>query len=39
MKLTEQQYNQLLNNPNVPQELLKELSNKARKESWSFVGT
>ena len=39
MKLTEQQYNQLLSNPKIPERLQKELSDKARAEHWSFIGT
>jgi len=39
MKITDQQYRNILTNPTVPERLIKELSNKARKESWSFVGT
>jgi len=39
MKITDIQCNQFLQNPNVPQDLKKELANKAIEERWSFVGT
>jgi len=39
MKLTEQQYNHLMSNVNLPLHLKKELTNTVHKESWTFVGT
>jgi len=39
MKIIEKQYYDLINNPNIPSNLKKELTDKAQLERWVFVGT
>ena len=39
MKIITSEYNEILQNPNVPVRLKEELANTSVKEGWSFIGT
>ena len=39
MQILETKYKKILENPNIPSTLLKELTDKAQQERWVFVGT